>query len=392
MRKFSADVVFPITGPPIHEGVLEVNADGRILNIGRRSDFSVHEIEIFKGALCPGFVNVHCHLELSYLKNKLPERAGLAKFIEGIETAKKKFSDAQIQSAAFNADAQMLENGIVAVGDISNTDVSIPCKSNSKIKYHTFVELYGFNSSRAKELIEVGKNLARVLASKNLAHSISPHAPYSVSTELMQLINQEIKKDSEILSIHHLENKDELEMFFHGRGKIIERLKLFGINTSAWKVPGTRPLNWFLPFLKKAKKILLVHNTFINSEDVKTIKESDQEIFLCLCANANLYIENQLPDVNLILESNLPVCLGTDSLASNHSLSILDEIKTLSKHFPHLSFDKLLEWSSFNGAKFLQMDAQLGSFELGKSPGINLIEGPWDSDLSDDSVRVRKII
>jgi aminodeoxyfutalosine deaminase len=123
--------------------------------------------------------------------------------------------------------------------------------------------------------------------------------------------------------------------------------------------------------------LLLVHNTFTKKEDLEELKKihSAENTFLVLCPNSNLYIENQLPPVSLFREEELNICLGTDSLASNHELSVLSELITLQLYFPELKLFDLLQWATLNGAKALQVDDTFGSFEAGKKPGVNLISG-----------------
>ena len=97
-------------------------------------------------------------------------------------------------------------------------------------------------------------------------------------------------------------------------------------------------------------------------------------MFWATCPNANLYIENKLPNYQHFLETQATVCVGTDSLTSNWQLSILDEIKTILKLQSYLTFDTVLEWATINGAKALGFDHELGSIEIGKTPGLVLLE------------------
>ena len=378
MRKISADFVFPVSAPPIKEGVVCTDQNGIIVSLSSRDEFPKEEIEIYSGILCPGFINSHCHLELSFLKNKIQEGGGLDNFIRDIEFARKDSSTGNIENAMLSAEKEMITNGIVAVGDISNDDASLEIKSKKNLIYHTFIEIYGFDPGRAGLVFNKGKKFLELFESAGLSTSLSPHAPYSVSEKLLELINTDSDPEKSILSIHHLENDDETDMFFHGKGKIMERLKKFGVDPSFWEAPRQRPLSWLLPKLSRAKKILLVHNTFSTKEDWLWLKNQysviNTQAFLCLCPNANLFIENNLPDIRLIASSGFPVCIGTDSLASNKQLSVLEEIKTIQNHFSDIPLNTLLEWATLNGARFLGLDTQFGSFGKGKKPGINLIE------------------
>jgi cytosine/adenosine deaminase-related metal-dependent hydrolase len=118
---------------------------------------------------------------------------------------------------------------------------------------------------------------------------------------------------------------------------------------------------------------LLIHNTFITKEDIEFAKENFKNTYYGLCPNANLYIENELPDVETLRKLNIDICLGTDSFASNNSLSILEEMKTIQKNFD-VSLEELIQWATINGAKALGMEKTIGSIEVGKRPGLLLLK------------------
>jgi cytosine/adenosine deaminase-related metal-dependent hydrolase len=99
------------------------------------------------------------------------------------------------------------------------------------------------------------------------------------------------------------------------------------------------------------------------------------KVVLVLCPNANLYIENKLPDIELFAASGFSIALGTDSLASNTTLSILEEMKTIQLHFPKIRLNDLITWGTINGAKALGFNKLKGTIEIGKKPGLNLISG-----------------
>jgi cytosine/adenosine deaminase-related metal-dependent hydrolase len=153
--------------------------------------------------------------------------------------------------------------------------------------------------------------------------------------------------------------------------------ELMKIDNSHHQATKRSSLQSYFDKLEKADNAILVHNTFTKQEDIDYIKlqtsNSKLQTFFCLCVNANKYIEDALPPIELLRKNNCEIILGTDSLASNWSLNILDEIKTIRKNFPSIPIAEILQWATSNGAKALQMDDQLGSFEKGKRPGIILI-------------------
>ena len=119
--------------------------------------------------------------------------------------------------------------------------------------------------------------------------------------------------------------------------------------------------------------LLLVHNTYTSLEEIKNAIRTRDNLYWCFCPNANLYIENNTPDFHLFNSVDCNIVIGTDSLASNRSLSVLGELKTITGR-GEIPLHTLLKWATINGAKFLGLDEKLGSFEKGKKPGVNLIQ------------------
>src|SRR5438309_237148 len=211
MRFITADKVFSISEQTIEKPVIVIDKNGTILDVSDEKNIDASQIEYFDGSICPGFVNTHCHLELSYMKSKIANGGGLHHFIKEVENLKKP-GDEQIIEAIKNADEEMYRNGIVAVGDISNTANSFAFKRNSKLYYHTFIEIYAFDEARADAAFERGLKLQSELPD-NLKSSITPHAPYSASEKLLKLIADYAEKNNSVLSIHMQETSDE-DLFF----------------------------------------------------------------------------------------------------------------------------------------------------------------------------------
>jgi cytosine/adenosine deaminase-related metal-dependent hydrolase len=143
-----------------------------------------------------------------------------------------------------------------------------------------------------------------------------------------------------------------------------------------------------LPQLSKKVNTLLVHNTFSNKADIDFAQKEHQKLYWCLCPNANLYIENALPNVEVLKEESVKITLGTDSLASNHQLNILSEMQTLQEH-KNVSFEELLKWATLNGAEFLEIESQYGSLEIGKKPGVVLISNAENGILNKETILKR---
>ncbi len=371
MRKISADYIFPVSSEPIKNGVVSISDDGTILAV--ESSIS-GATEHYSGIICPGFINTHCHLELSHLRSQVSEKKGITGFIKEIIEKRTAFSEGLIERCIVDAEAEMIRNGIVAVADISNNSSTFKQKEKKNLYYHTFIEIFSMDPSKAEETIEKGKKL---IAELTTSGSISPHAPYTMSEELLALINNVAEENNSILTIHNQESEGENEMFLTNSGVMFNAFKEMGINTNLMRKTGKNSLQSTLKHLHKAKKTLLVHNTFTSKEDLDWIKSNrsnlKSQLYFCTCPNANLFIENKLPDYKLFIEENATITIGTDSLASNWSLSILDELKTITKYCPEIPLQTLLIWATKNGAEFLGQN-QLGSIEKGKKPGLNLLK------------------
>lgn len=369
MKKISADYIFCGNSSPIKNGVVVIADNGVILEVLNPAINTINwgEVEQHKGIICPGFVNTHCHLELAYLKGKIAAKKQLQGFIQEIVAVRGNFTDEERQIAIVLAEKEMIANGIVAVGDIANGNATFIQKAKENLQYHTFVEVFGLNNNDAQQIIERAINLKSSYFNQNQI-SITAHAPYSMSNKLMNLVNE---ISGNILSIHNQETGSENELFLTKSGTLYERLANFNEAIKKWVPTGKNALPSYLPNFGADKKILLVHNTFTSQKDIAFAKDYAKNIYWCFCPNANLYIENTLPNFNLFV--NEKCTIGTDSLASNNKLSILDEMKTIAKKSSKIPLEMLIKWATYNGAQFLNRN-KLGSIEKGKTPGLNLLE------------------
>ena len=379
MRKISATFLFPVNRPPLKNGIIICDDDGTVVDLidtgGKLKEMA--GLEYYSGILAPGFVNAHCHLELSHLHGKIPEKTGIGGFLGDISQLRNKQPE-NTETTIRKADRMMWAAGIAAVGDISNSTASLATKLKSKIFYHTFVETFGFHPSRAERAFEMACNVRDEFRKNHLPAFIVPHSPYSVSKPLFKKIEEMARDEKGILSIHNQESKSEARFFYNGTGPIAHHLQNnLGIDISHWEPTGKSSLFSALPFLPEENPLLLVHNTFTEKQDLDELKKIRpvNNTFWVLCPNSNLFIENQLPPVALFRDEQLNICLGTDSLASNHQLSILSEMVTLQQNFPEISFGEILGWGTLNGARALKIDHHFGSFGKGKKPGVNLITG-----------------
>lgn len=354
--------------------VIVLDKENEIVDLVSTEIVDASNIEYFEGVISPGFINTHCHLELSHLKNKIDPKTGIVNFALDIIKNRNLVSIEQQNEAMLFADTFMYEQGIVAVGDISNSNISKDVKSKSSIYYHTFIELIGLNPQKSEPIFNLGLELLNDFKSLNLSCSLAPHAPYTVSKELIELISNECFKLKKPTSIHNQESIAENDFFISKSGDFLKLYNTLNIPIDFFNPTKESSLKSSISSFKKNVNTLLVHNTFTSREDLSYAKKIHNQLFWCLCPNANLYIENALPNIELLISENCEITLGTDSLASNHSLSIIEEINTIKKYFSNITIESLLKMATYNGAKFLGIEDKFGLIEKGRNCGLNLIQ------------------
>ncbi|MEX2380240.1 MAG: amidohydrolase family protein, partial [Vicingaceae bacterium] len=348
-RFLQAPTIYLGNGEKITDGTLIIKEDGSIEAVGKNIEVPAEKVQHFDGALCPGFINTHCHLELSHLKNKVREKTKLNGFIKELQSIRFA-AEEEIKKALDAADLEMQENGIVAVGDICNDAVTFKRKASSSIFYHSLIELFAFDPKQADAIFQKGLELKAKAKELKISASIVPHAPYSVSDPLFEKI-AELASNS-ALSIHNQETEAENSMFQHGSGAMIEMLSKFGLVKELYQASGKSSLQTYLEKLPQKTPLLLVHNTFTSADDIQHAEEMHKNLYWCFCPLANSYIEDRLPNVPVFVQANVRCTLGTDSLASNHHLSILEEMKCIQQSFPEIDLATLCKWACQNGADF----------------------------------------
>ena len=357
MRRIAAHYLIDrrrITARP----VITLDDDDRIVGVEQweRLDAMPHT-EFYSGALTAGFVNAHCHIELSYLRGAIARGTGFAGFARAIGQVRGLYSDEERVQALCAADRQMWQEGVQAVGDIVNGTTSYPMKQQSRIRYHSFAELFGLRSDVDSISSLVGQS----------ATTPTPHSIYSLQDAPFRCVAA-MAGDAP-LSIHFMESPDE-QALFRGEGSLAAWYERMG-----WQCDFLHygsPARRLVESLPRSVRLMLVHACCVGEEDVALLEEYfANPIAWVLCPQSNDYISGLRPPVELLRRHNALICLGTDSLASNDNLSMLEEVKRLAE----VPLAERIEWATMGGARALGMDAELGSVEVGKRPGLVLIEG-----------------
>ncbi|HEY5470312.1 MAG TPA: amidohydrolase family protein [Bacteroidales bacterium] len=372
MKRFSGQYLFTNSGTVLKRAVISTEDDGTILNIeDTGGDLKEkHSVEFHNGIIIPGFVNCHCHIELSHMKDSIGKAGGLGGFIADVNNTRRANNET-ITDFAESADEEMYREGIVLCADICNTSLTFKMKKRSRIRYFNLLEVFGNDPKKAKSRLDEITKIAETASEMSLPFSIVPHSAYSMSLTLFRLLKEQTG-GNKITSIHFMESADEKPFLNDHSGPLMSSFEKAALLPGGLETVKNHT-DAVLNEITQSGNMILVHNTFVDKEIVGAVKER-KKLYWCLCPNSNIYIENKVPPLNLLVEEGCEIVIGTDSLASNNRLSIIEELKTLQLKFPEVSMEDLVRWATLNGAKALGEDDKYGKIEIGKRPGLLLIQ------------------
>lgn len=360
MRRIAAHYLIS-RGEIIPRPVITLNDEGCIISIDewQRLD-TLAQTEFYAGALCAGFVNAHSHIELSYLRGAIERGSGFAGFARQIGAVRGNFTLEEREQALRAADAAMWAQGVNAVADIANGATSMPMKAQSPIRYTTFGEVFGLNST-LEPMAALKAEWPEVI--------LTPHSTYSLQEGLFrQTVEAEHKADAP-LSIHFMESEAEAALY-RGEGSLNDWYERMGWRCDFMNYGS--PTRRIIESVPATRRVLLVHNCYVGREDIEQLLgHFGDRVSWVVCPASNDFISGIKPPIDLLREMGCRICIGSDSLASNDRLSIIGEMK----YFMDIPLRELLTWATRNGAEALGLQAELGDVEVGRRSGIVLLEG-----------------
>ncbi len=377
----SADWVVPVATPPLRDGAVCVDQTGTILAVGAADEllraFPDATHQHTPGTLLPALVNAHTHIELSALAQRVPGGDDLVAWVGRLMRATAEVSDDERLASAQSAVASLWQLGTAAVGDVGNQLVSPQALGTRPLQGSFFHEILGSQDKPGGNALATAREGFAAMAKAGtwpagFAYVQAPHAPYSASADLLKRLFRAAASEGQATSLHVAEDKQELELLLRGEGAWCEVLTRLGVDPQT-RAPGLGPL----PYLQSLGAFageappLLVHMCHAGAEDLRVA--AAHKTTAVLCVRSNLHITNQLPNVPALLQAGVPLALGTDSLASNTSLSLWDEMAALANRFAHVPASVWLTAATTGGAHALQRP-HLGALVPGKSPGLIAVD------------------
>lgn len=393
MARITAEYIYTLDRPePIRNGFVEYDEkNGTILSVGTCDESE----KVEAGAIVPGFVNAHCHVELSHLHGKFRKGTGMAGFIDQINELRDWAGRETKITLVQKWMDKMWEDGVSAMADISNDDSSFGVKAVHPMYTRTFLEVFGSEPEMCEDVMKGVTELDALAEETGIDAAPTPHSCYTMSPQLLTA-SAAAGLEKGFISYHSQESQEEEDLLRTGTGAMYENRKLSGMSTPP--VTGESSLKYFLDRLSYAHEapydehVLLVHNVCLAQDDIDAARKSFNNVYWAICPLSNIFIHNALPPVPLMRENGLKITVGTDSLSSNDDLDMVKEMYCIHKSFPEVPMNEILTWACANGAQFLKKGDVLGSLTPGKCPGIVMISDiDKDGCLTYDS-RSRRII
>jgi aminodeoxyfutalosine deaminase len=366
--------------PPIDDGAVVVDGEGTIVDVGKATDIRPRhagaDIEQVQGVIFPGLVNAHTHIELSAMRGKVSGGHGFVAWVDRLVAIRTEISAEESEEAIGDAARELKTCATVAVGDVTNTLSPTHALARQGIGGCLFHEVFGVDRAvvlkRIEGLREEVEEQARSWPTDDLTYAPAPHTLFTLHEDAAKALLDSAAKRNLRTSLHLAEHPAERRVVENGDGPIAkwfeERLKqkptfpmrpLFDV---AEAVGALRP------------GVILVHLAEARREELDRVAKSGASVVLC--PRSNLFIENRLPPFLAVREAGIEAALGTDSLASNTSLDVLAEAKALRDRFPSVPSWELLKMATWNGARALGREADLGRFVKGARPGVYCVDGP----------------
>ncbi len=378
MPSYRAAWLLPISQPPIRDAWLRTER-GRIVAFGptRPGDFTApDEIDLGNVAVLPGLTNAHTHLELSWMRGRIKTAGGFPGWIRSVMELRRgvdPLSD-EVGRAVPAAVEEARSCGTALIGDISNTLSTSSALAVRHMAAVVFYEQIGFQASDADQIINTAlAALALMPASGNVRHTISPHAPYSVSPALFDRIRTALKQEPfSPTSVHLGESEAEIEFLRQGTGPYRKLLEEMGKWDSTWVPPACSPVEYLdrMGFLDE--HLLVVHGVHIGDDDLARL--ASKGATLVTCPRGNILTGAGAPPIGQFFESGVRVAVGTDSLASVPNLNVFAELEEMRRLAPEVPARILLEAATINGARALGFESEVGTIDAGKRDALIAVE------------------
>jgi len=377
---YRADWVLPISSPPLRGGLVAVGrgrVDGVAAESGRDDHLAAWSVaasevvDLGSRALLPGLVNAHTHLELSWMRGRVPPGDSMPSWAARL-IALRSGSAGDLPGPIVEAVAELRAAGTALVGDVTNTLAAYDAVAGSGLGGVVFRELLGFRAADPEDLVSAAlARLAALPAAPSLATTLVPHAPYSVAPALFRAIGTACDAP---LSVHLGESPEELQFLRDGTGAWRSLLERIGAWDDGWRPPGCGPVEYLDRLGLVGPRLLAVHGTHFTGAEMARLAAAGATIVIC--PRSNRWTGAGVPPIDAFFASGVRVAIGTDSLASVEDLNVFSELAEARRLAPNVPARHLLETATICGAAALGFGAHHGTIEPGKRADLIAVRVP----------------
>jgi cytosine/adenosine deaminase-related metal-dependent hydrolase len=321
----------------------------------------VEVIDLGNAVLLPGLINMHTHLDLTHLQNRIKPTKNFTHWVFQLVGARIRWKADDYISSLEKGIQFCIEAGTTTVADVAHTEHSFSILKKSPLRKIVYQEVIDLNPRHADDVVrEIEIRLSTIKKDDLMNIGLSPHAPYSVSKELYQAIAQFAHHAGIPLCTHIAETQDEIEFLTRGTGNFAIMLRQLRAAIDDWQAPGLTPIYYLNGTGILNNNLLLIHCNYVSDEEVSMIKSSGSTVVFC--PRSHRFFGHAGYPIQKLLNAGINVGLGTDSLASNDTLSILDEMKFLFYHYSLLP-KTIFSMATVNGAKALGLKLRIGQIK-----------------------------
>lgn len=378
--------VLPVDGQAIRNGGVLIER-GRIVDVGSGKTLDGSPgVDFGDAVILPGLVNAHTHLELTHCAGKIPPGDDLIDWLKRLMAFSKARAgdDKLYASSALEGMRQSLTSGVTTVGDITSLPGTVrPALARGPLRVVSFGEVIAIGSRRHLLEDRLRAAIDRVGDSEYLNAAVSPHAPYTIEPAGIRACVEAAERLDLRLCMHLAESPEEAAFIRTRRGRWRTYLENLGVCGGSIECSGTTPVGLVEECGVLSDRTVLAHCNYVTQEEIELL--ASRKVHVAYCPRTHAAFGHEPHPFRSMLEAGVNVCVGTDSLASNPSLSVLDEIRHIRRVHPDMSGHILLEMATIRGARALGLDDQIGTLTAGKSADIAVV--PFDMRGPDDPVQ-----
>ena len=360
---YQADWLFTLDGPPLKQGWLRVE-NGRIAALGPGETLPTTEpVQRFEGCtLLPGLINAHCHLELTGLEDELQPGKSFPDWVKDLQGAAADLKPSDYRTAAEDGIRRLLQGGCTTVLDVGNTGEALKALAASPLRAFAYVEVLGLDPAVATSRFENAESLARTLPSTDTFHpGLAPHAAYSCSVDLLHSVMEYQKSHRLPVTIHAAESREEAELFASASGPMQDFCKRIYPATPEHR--GTTPVQWLESEGLLVDGALIIHGNTLDDADIEILAR--RKATVVHCPSSHTFFGHPRFPYEKLRAHGIPVCLGTDSLASGDSLSMLDQMRLFSENYPEVAAEEILRMTTATAVQALGLGEVTGKLKIG---------------------------